>query len=359
MALLGEMAKDHSKKRRTIVLSNATQGVKNDLMDMLGLEEKGASWPNKPSLRQCSGFEWFHSQEDSKENREGYMGHLGQMLQIPQTHQLADVQPDRGLLSVEFHPTVTESRRVSGTTDVAIARSQHVSNHAVRNNIETLLELKKPRNMQGADHCPQTIGEHISASYLNINHPVVSVLTDLNTKWTFFWFAVCDAEMSLCKVFLQGNDAAAEAKYLLDSLYDNSDGRALPDTFAKRQSFQAVLDGLVQRKRARTVPDGDNEHNPDQDSKPSSSSGAAQPPGSNADSSSERNDSSGQPRNQHGTGNGGSARMSTASALSLFAPPADRDVANELDLLDMLDPDEQYETVKSFAMKHIVPHMRG
>ena len=51
--------------------------------------------------------------------------------------------------------------------------------------------------------------------------------------------------------------------------------------------------------------------------------------------------------------------MSMASALSLFAPPADRDVANELDLLDMLDPDEQYEIVKSFAMKHIVPHMRG
>ena len=25
----------------------------------------------------------------------------------------------------------------------------------------------------------------------------------------------------------------------------------------------------------------------------------------------------------------------------------------------MLDPDEQYEIVKAFAMKHIVPHMRA
>ena len=55
----------------------------------------------------------------------------------------------------------------------------------------------------------------------------------------------------------------------------------------------------------------------------------------------------------------GSPPMSMANALSLFAPLADRDVANELDLLDMLDPEEQYEMVKSFAMKHIVPHMRG
>jgi len=125
-----------------------------------------------------------------------------------------------------------------------------------------------------------------------------------------------------------------------------------------QQPANGILDGLVQRKRARTIPDGDNEHNLDQDSKPCSSSGAAQLPGSDADSSSERNDSSGQQSNQHGTRNGGSAPMSMASALSLFAPPADRDVANELDLLDVLDPDEQHEIVKSFAMKHIVPRMR-
>jgi hypothetical protein len=51
--------------------------------------------------------------------------------------------------------------------------------------------------------------------------------------------------------------------------------------------------------------------------------------------------------------------MSMASALSLFAPPADRDVANELDLLDMVDVNEQYEIVRLFALKHIVPHMTG
>ena len=51
--------------------------------------------------------------------------------------------------------------------------------------------------------------------------------------------------------------------------------------------------------------------------------------------------------------------MSMASALGLFAPPADRDVANELDLLDMVDESEQYEIVRSFTVKHIVPFMTG
>ena len=50
--------------------------------------------------------------------------------------------------------------------------------------------------------------------------------------------------------------------------------------------------------------------------------------------------------------------MNMASTLSLFAPPAHRDVANELDLLDFVDADEQYEIVRSFMEKHILPYMR-
>jgi hypothetical protein len=46
-----------------------------------------------------------------------------------------------------------------------------------------------------------------------------------------------------------------------------------------------------------------------------------------------------------------------ARALSLLAPHSG--VANELDLLDLVDEDEQYEVVRSFAAKHIVLYMRG
>ena len=48
-----------------------------------------------------------------------------------------------------------------------------------------------------------------------------------------------------------------------------------------------------------------------------------------------------------------------ANVLSLFAPPFYRDVANELDLLDMVDKNEQHEIVRAFTAKHIVPHMLG
>ena len=214
--------------------------------------------------------------------------------------------------------------------------------------------------MKKKDHSPQTIGEHFATSDLNRNHAVVSVLTDLNTRWIFYWFGFGedDSEMSLHKLVLDGKQAATDAKHLLDSLYDNSFGDTLPTTFAKRQPLRAVLDAL-KRKRARIELDDGDGPSPDQDSKPSSSSGAEQHPGSNAGPLSERNDSSGQQTLPRGTGGDGSGPISMANALSLFAPPAERDVANELDLLDMVDADEQYEIVKSFASKHIVPYLRG
>jgi hypothetical protein len=177
-----------------------------------------------------------------------------------------------------------------------------------------------------------------------------------------------------------GEEAPAHAKYLLDSLYDNSvGGDTLPSTFANRQPFQAVLDRIVRYKKVRREFDRADSDSLDPDSKPSPSAGGGadqQHPTSGTDASSAASRGGGEGtahENNQGTaaaaaaaagvggggGEGGTAPMSPASALSLFAPPAYRDVANELDLLDMVDESEQYEIVRSFASKHIVPYMIG
>ena len=51
--------------------------------------------------------------------------------------------------------------------------------------------------------------------------------------------------------------------------------------------------------------------------------------------------------------------MGATEFLSLFAPSSSRDVANELDLLDMVDAAGQYDIVRSFVAKHIVSSMTG
>jgi hypothetical protein len=191
------------------------------------------------------------------------------------------------------------------------------------------------------------------------------VLTDLNQSWTFFWFARAEEDgskvVALDKSLSMADKATADAKYLLDSLYDNSvgDNTMLPTTFASRQPFQAILDSHVRNKRVRREFD----HADSDYSKPSPSGGGAdQHPTSGSDASASSRGGCGTAHeNNQGTaaGGGGGAPMSMASALSLFAPPTDRDVANELDLLDMVDENEQYEIVRSFALKHIVPFMTG
>lgn len=54
-----------------------------------------------------------------------------------------------------------------GTADVAIAKSENVTNDTLQNNVETLFELKKPRNLASKDHTPEVVIEHFAASHLN------------------------------------------------------------------------------------------------------------------------------------------------------------------------------------------------
>jgi hypothetical protein len=63
------MGKDFMAKKRTIVLSDATDLAKSKVLNMLELTETGAFWPNKPAtFMEFPEFEWLTSNEDSPEN---------------------------------------------------------------------------------------------------------------------------------------------------------------------------------------------------------------------------------------------------------------------------------------------------
>lgn len=244
-------------KKRRIALSDATGTARDEIMDMLELPEEGASWPNKPAnVRAFPEFEWLTSNQESAVNRAKYMAHLKSNLQLPMNHLMEDVQPMRALLSVELKG-LGDSRKLSGTTDVVIAKSKDVRNDAIRNSVQALFELKKPKNLKAKDHNPQTVCKHLAASYLNRSHAVVSVLTDLNRSWTFYWFAHKEqgAGVSLHKLKLNGAGAPGLSKYILESLHDTSRRETLPSTFADRLSFEAVMDTIREdrrRKRGRS-----------------------------------------------------------------------------------------------------------
>ena len=368
---LEALGEDYMQKRKTIVLNEATMTGKQDLLDMIQLPERGASWESKPDgLSRIDTFNWLTCDEDHKDNQCAYMAYLNQKLNVPETHSLVDTQSQRTLLTVTFLQESEESRKIRGTTDVAIVTLQSSTNKTIRNNIETQFELKKPEKLRTKDHTPQVVGEHFAASYLNRHHPVVSVLTDLNNSWTFYWFARSDdGEMALFKLYLTGEAAATEAIYILDSLYDDGDDsrrKTLPITFSNRLSFEAVFQWVMKNKskRGRGEQEEDDDGNGSTHHNKKKRDGKDQGEEVGGDSKPRQSNSEGCVRSSESGGtahsnNQGGASMSMASALSLFAPPSSRDVANELDLLDMVDENEEYEIVRSFAMRHIVPYMRG
>ena len=358
---LNAFVNEYNAKKRTIVLSDATGSGKEELMAMLKVPEVGASWPIKPGISdgEFPVFEWLASNEDSSENRAAYMSHLQKHVELPSNYTFVDVQSKETLLSSAIENVERESRRIKGTTDVVITETKNVDSGTLRNNVEALLELKKPQNMRQKDHTPQAVCEHFAASYLNDHHSVVSVLTDLNCYWIFYWFAENkdDSGVALYKLKLPGAEAARLAQYLMESLNNESRRETLPTTFVDRLSFKAVIGRITEdqdRKRPRRDAGGGSggSNSQTQDRKPAG--WERQPPPSGPGGS-----SSGMQFQDHGTAGDGNQTMDMARGLRLFAPHSNSDVANELDLLDMVDEAEQYEIVRSFAAKYIVPYMTG
>lgn len=385
VAALTLFAKEYASKKSTIVLSDATFGSKHALLSMFfELPEKAATWPNMPStstLGKCPVFHWHNSNEDSPENRTAYMQHLKQNILLPDNYVFGDVQPIRSLLDVEIHGVDSETRRLRGTTDVVITKIENIQHSTIRNSIDAQLELKEPRNLASKDHSPQVIAEHFAASYLNPMLGIVSVLTDLCSSWTFYWFAYCkDASggVALYRHVLQDTAAAAAAKYVLEntitgesSLTNPTGPTTLPTTFSSRLSFEDLMEKLSQATKAKRLRWGDNYMDPDNDSgtlgpqdqdgtgnaggkQHGSASGST--PGDQAHAS---NNETGY--TEHGRKHSESRQHGTRAAelLRLLAPQYNNEVADQLDLLDMVDEDEQYEIVRSFAANHIVPHMIG
>lgn len=365
---LAEMAKDYADKKRSIVLSIATDSAKDELLILLCLSERGASWnkkPGDPDLPTFTSHEWLEGDEDTSANREAYMAHLKRHVKLDTNYSFVDVQPKRTLLSVTVKGSDGD-RSIRGTTDVVVAKLSDAKNDTIRNGVEALLELKKPEKLKRKDNGPQTIAEHLAASALNPSVGVVSFLTDLTTSWTVFWFGWNGdgTEVILYKLKLEGQKGAQQAFYMLESLKDESRRELLPTTFSDRLSFNDLSHKIItdrnNPKRQRMSPgSGSGGGSLEKDAKQPPNPGQRPPPsGPTGDSG---NLSRSQPQGGQADNSKGAQLtvMDSVTVLRHFAPQYNDDIADELDLVDMVNEAEQHEIIRSFAMKHIVPHMTG
>ena len=103
----------------------------------------------------------------------------------------------------------------SGNIDVVLVESPDKAANTIKNNIELGLELKHTKN--AGEHERQVILQHLAASYLNHDHPVLTLMTDLSTRFTFYWFGKSE------KIVWKYKASIAEVMYLLDHTFVKND----------------------------------------------------------------------------------------------------------------------------------------
>lgn len=370
MQNLIQMANHHARKQGSIALSDAKTEAQNEVLGGLKMTLDGILWDSKPqdlvNMPTISGFGWLKYgdkflAEDHASNRTAYMKHLRDQVNLPPGHSWYDAQPTKSLLDVDVEVSGLK-RNLKGTTDVVIAETKHVTNVAVRNHVVALLELKKENNL--GNHEPQVCLEHLAASILNPLVPVLTCLTDLNRRWTFYWFGYSknvDRGVAIKKLVLTDQSECAKlAKYLLESFAKRTDATpgTLPETFMDRLSWKQVQGKLGD------PPGGTNATRKDDDEE-----GAGKSPGKESSGGKGcRGDETGpslvgpnhpasKESHQQKKHKPEPSEDNLAASLRLLCPRGD--VANELDLLDMMDEDDRIRTVRGFLRQHVVPHITG
>jgi hypothetical protein len=277
------------------------------------------------------------------------MKYLRQEVTLPGGYEWYDAARNKTLLDVEV--SELDGRKVSGTTDVVIAKQEHVVNNAVRHHISVQLELKKDTNT--GNHEPQVCLEHLAASVLNRQVPVLTVLTDLQRGWVFYWFGRTSEGMAaIKKLDLNGNFGCAI--FLLENFVTDIEKENLPETFVDRLSWKEVCDLARVEGSTLAMRKGDDGEHPGNSPDSKGASGDDDRDGKNSDdlssSSAGEKSSSKKPRHLPPSDN-------LTDSLRWLNPGGD--LGNELDLLDMMDESERIRTVRAFLAKRVVPYITG
>jgi len=224
------------------------------LVQTIGFRIEGAKWDTaatlKATLPAVESFKWGPEKENDIENRKRYMAHLKELFHFAE-HDMVDGEQYPDLLSV---PALIEGVRIAGNIDVPIASTVHVQNQALKQNIVAQIELKKSKNKENPEK--QVVSQHLCASVLNPDVGVLTLMTDLNDRWHFYWFA--SSRPILYKLVTAPNAAA----HLFTHMFDREIGPEFPTDFLLRGSWNQVLRSasVMQMPTIREL-----DHSPDED----------------------------------------------------------------------------------------------
>lgn len=173
--------------RKSFSISKINQSKIDNIFSEMGLridiDEYSGAAPSE--TERIPGYAWTKMNEDDVDQRAGYMSYLQKYLgsRLPGSFRLFDVAGSNNLLTLK---DLRLPFNLTGGTDVLISQGP-IKRYAI---LKTafVLELKKSVT---DDSWPQAVAELIAADLKAQHYPVITILTDLNDNWDFFWFSEC------------------------------------------------------------------------------------------------------------------------------------------------------------------------
>ena len=228
---------------KTLLLSKPSEARYSRAVQDIGLRIDAPKWDQDESTkkkclelgRRMAPFGWKAGKEDSEENRGLYMAYLKNTtnLCLPVGSKLFDGAKAGAFLSVEFVPYGIKTR---GNIDVVMAADRHQEIHTTIKNMWAAIELKKQDNNANNEIRRQVILQHLSASFLNKETGILTIMTDLGPRWHFYWFSKEQNALMEYQATSKG-----EANYLIRHMMEDMGATSAPTDFLNRASWKQMF----------------------------------------------------------------------------------------------------------------------
>ena len=330
------------EEEKTLVISNPSVSGFNRAIDAIGIVPDAPDWETDGDTkrachelgRNMAPFYWDATQnEDSKDNRRQYMAYLkSSNLCLPDGSQLFDAAKSSAFLSVRFLPSGIKTR---GNIDVVMAANRHQEIHTAKRHMWAAIELKKQENNATEEIHRQVVLQHLSASFLNKDTGILTIMTDLGPRWNFYWFSSKKNALMEYAATSKG-----EANYLIRHMMKAPDATSAPTDFLNRASWNQMFPQRMEGGAIMEKGEGENEGD------------------SNDDGGNNKRGSSGSPeKKQVRSCNDGLPQESHDSRSSVGAGGARKTMHGTSHSLDFMDEEEEMEATFMDVLECLLPQL--
>ena len=214
---------EKKEEEATVQLSNPLVPQYERAVKNIGVAIDAPIWENSTLVGEfnrlgsaMAPFVWDKGKEDCPANRRLYLAYLrkSQNIGIPPQSKIFDGNGEPELLTTDF---VSFGVKTKGNIDVVVAHERHQDAFTTRHNMWAAVELKKQDNKRHGEIRRQVVLQHLSASFLNADTGILTIMTDLGPRWHFFWFSKEKNQLMAYQAQSKG-----EANYLIRHMMESS-----------------------------------------------------------------------------------------------------------------------------------------